>query len=381
MKGAHFPSEAHAFKDRETGVTLRQLTNYKGHSHHFYFTNAGWWDGGKRLLLGSDRNNCTDLYSLEVATGEITQLTEHSPDTTAELLFSCVNPISDEVYFVRENRVWAMDLRTLEERVIYELTPGFKLNILNCTADGRYLCTGIFEDLSSKFEVDLLHGYVGFAEYCAAKPVSRIIRIPVDGSALAGEIMFEERAWIGHVNTSPQHPHLVTYCHEGPWNIVDHRIWVFDLNTGQNWKVRPASSKDAFGHEYWLRDGETIGYHGSADGKPVFGFARYDNRELREAVMPVDSQHFHSNTSNLIVGDGHGNKAPYILLWTWEGKKISAPRILCAHHGSRHIQQTHIHPRFTPDGGQVLFTSDRSGYGQLYLADIPALDSLPVLPV
>ena len=41
------------------------------------------------------------------------------------------------------------------------------------------------------------------------------------------------------------------------------------------------------------------------------------------------------------------------------------------------IQQVHAHPRFTPDGKQVLFTSDVSGYGNVYMADVPDLDSLP----
>lgn len=380
MKGDVSPSECHDFRDRATGVAVRQLTGYKGHSHHLYFTNSGWWDGGARLLLGSDRGNRTDLYSLELATGELTQLTEHRPETDTELLFSSMNPLCDECYFVRERQVIALNLRTLAERVIYRLTPGFKLNILNCAADGAALYTGIFEDLSGQFEVDLLHGYVGFREYCEARPISRIVRIPVDGSAPEGEIVFEERAWIGHVNTSPRHPHLLSFCHEGPWNIVDHRIWGFDTRTGQAWKVRPVKpGKDVLGHEYWLRDGETIGYHGHIGGKPIYGFSRYDNSERQEAVMPMDSHHYHSNTRDLIVGDGQGNHTPYVLLWTWQGRELSAPRVLCAHHGSRHIQQVHIHPRFSPDGRQVLYTTDSTGYGQVHLVDLPDMDALPKL--
>ena len=50
-KGDHFPAEWHSFTDDQTGVEIRQLTNYKGHSHHLYFTNPGWYDGGRRLLV------------------------------------------------------------------------------------------------------------------------------------------------------------------------------------------------------------------------------------------------------------------------------------------------------------------------------------------
>lgn len=95
------------------------------------------------------------------------------------------------------------------------------------TADGRYVCTGIYEDLSGRFTVDLLHGYVGFREYAAAHPLSRIVRIATDGSGT--ETVFEERNRIGHVNTSPSQPHLLTFCHEGPRDQVGNRIWGLDL--------------------------------------------------------------------------------------------------------------------------------------------------------
>jgi oligogalacturonide lyase len=38
-----------------------------------------------------------------------------------------------------------------------------------------------------------------------------------------------------------------------------------------------------------------------------------------------------------------------------------------------------VHTRFSPDGTSVLFTSDVSGYGNLYVVRVPAFDSLPPL--
>ena len=51
-KGDRFPTEWRTFTDDQTGVEVRQLTNHKGHSHHLYFTNPGWYDGGRKLLFG-----------------------------------------------------------------------------------------------------------------------------------------------------------------------------------------------------------------------------------------------------------------------------------------------------------------------------------------
>jgi oligogalacturonide lyase len=44
-----------------------------------------------------------------------------------------------------------------------------------------------------------------------------------------------------------------------------------------------------------------------------------------------------------------------------------------------HIQKVHVHPRFNAAGTHVLFTSDVSGYGNLYLVEMPAFAALPEL--
>ena len=133
------------------------------------------------------------------------------------------------------------------------------------------------------------------------------------------------------------------------------------------------------GHEYWFADGEQIGYHGrSVDGEPFYGSIRYDNTERIEAPFPHDSMHFHSTDLNLIVGDGN-REAPYLLLWRFRDGHFEGPRVALAHHGSAHIQILHVHPRFSPDSKHILFTSDMSGYGNVYLIDTPDFDSLPEL--
>lgn len=65
------------------------------------------------------------------------------------------------------------------------------------------------------------------------------------------------------------------------------------------------------------------------------------------------------------------------MLWRYRDGAFEGPRPLCRYSGSFHVQQLHVHPRFSPDGHQVLFTADPNGYGNLYLADVPAWDALP----
>lgn len=44
-------SEMKSYIDLASGVEVTQLTDYKGHSHHFYLTNLGWYADGRKLLL------------------------------------------------------------------------------------------------------------------------------------------------------------------------------------------------------------------------------------------------------------------------------------------------------------------------------------------
>jgi len=42
------------------------LTDYRGHSHHLYFTNPGWHDGGRQVVFTSDRSGYGNVYLVEV---------------------------------------------------------------------------------------------------------------------------------------------------------------------------------------------------------------------------------------------------------------------------------------------------------------------------
>ncbi|HEU5138340.1 MAG TPA: oligogalacturonate lyase family protein, partial [Bacillales bacterium] len=229
-KGKVWPTEWQKFDDPTTGVSVWQLTNYFAHSFHIYFTNNGWYDNGNKLLFGSDRWNAANLYSLDLENGSMTQLTDHDRNDGVGLQETFINPKKQEAYFTKDNKVVALDLQTYEERTLYEAPKGYNLGNVSCTADGLSVCTAIKEDLSDRIPTNLGAGYGGFEETAKAHPHCQILSIPVAGGE--AKLLHEEKTWIGHVNTSPTQPHLLSLCHEGPWHLVDHRIWCLDLNSG-----------------------------------------------------------------------------------------------------------------------------------------------------
>jgi hypothetical protein len=58
------------------GGVVRQLTNYRGHSHHVAGAAPCWLDRGRRLVLVSDREGCGNLFVYDFANASLTQLTD-----------------------------------------------------------------------------------------------------------------------------------------------------------------------------------------------------------------------------------------------------------------------------------------------------------------
>ncbi len=381
-----YRGENSSYHDPLSGVQVTQLTDYLGHSNHAYFTHPGWLDGGRALLFVSDRNNTTELCRVDLESGVIRVLTEArtlNPGGKISCHAVHANPCRPEACLWAGRTLHAVSLEDRSARALFTLPEGFVTNLLGITADGRYVCCGVNEDPAKYYTSPAMTRSERREALLRAKPHSRIYRIPVDGGK--AEIIHDERYLIGHINTSPTRPDLLTFCHEGPWGGVDQRIWGLDIHSGKTWPIRLRDKPypTAVGHEYWLSDGEHIGFHGQPtvapdetgpDKKTTLGCIRYDNRDHVEFRTPGVSGHTHSLAFRRIVGDGGG----VIRLWDVDGNELQAPRTLCAHHTLTGFQRFHPHPAFHPDGRRVLFVSSRGGYSQLYLADVP--DDISTLP-
>ena len=98
------------------------------------------------------------------------------------------------------------------------MPPSLIKSRANPTADGKYLCAQLMEDLPQK-QASVSFAYSRFREFYKRRPLSQIVRIEIESGNQ--EIIHEDRRYLGHVNTSPTQPDLLTFCHEGPWNLVD----------------------------------------------------------------------------------------------------------------------------------------------------------------
>jgi oligogalacturonide lyase len=384
-RGQVYQDPPFRYVDSVSGREVRRLTDYLGHSHHFYFTDPCWFNEDRSMVFCSDRENRTNLFRYDLDTGTITQMTDLDG---RRRLIGCVSEVNNAVYFWTERQLLAVDLDTFAQRAIVEVDPRMPPSLIksraNPTADGKYLCAQLMEDLPQE-QASISFAYSRFREYYEKRPLTQIARIEIETGKQ--EIIHEDRRYMGHVNCSPTQPDLLTYCHEGPWNLVEQRIWGLNIQTGETWKIRPQDRDNyAVGHEYWFADGERIGYHGrprDGQGNHIFGYVRWDNGEHVETDFPFHSTHFHSLDETTMVGDGTAAfrtpAQPYIQLFKRIGDQYVGPKVLAYHRSTFNDQHAHCHPRFTPDGRSVLYTSDLTGYSNMYVVDIGDFNDLPDL--
>ena len=366
-------SEKYTYTDRDTGAQITRLTSYRSNSNHLYFTNNSFYDNGKRIVFASERNNAHNLYSLELETGEIEQLTDFpAPPNLGryELHMSFVDPKLANCVFYIGRELKNINLKTGEISTIYRVPDGFSNHIVSIDASGKYAYTSVYENSPEKRKGNTL------TDFYLSHPLSKIEKISIDGSG--HKTVFEENNFIAHVNASPTESSKLTFCHEGKWDVVDHRLWSLDLDTGKVGKLHDCEKGECIGHEYWFANGTRVGYHGHIGGKSILGSVNFDNTCDKSYPFPFNTGHIFSFDENLIIGDGFA-EGKYIRLWRLVDGEYEAPRAVCMHACSFKTQESHVHPRLTPDGKQILYTSDVSGHNQVYLVTLP--DDLTDLPM
>jgi oligogalacturonide lyase len=375
----NYPPEIRPYIDRRGNRSLRQLTNQKCHHHHLHFTNSGWWDNNKKLLFSSDRGGRTNLYSIELATGQIAQHTDSDQPPETPLLFASVNPKKPEAYLWRGNNLVAVDLIRSGERQIYRAEAKWIPTLTSVTADARFVTTSLYDNLSDRFPVDLFASGAGFTEYFEARPESKIIAVPIEGGP--AKELHKDRNWIGFTLASPTQPHLIVFRHIGPPERVEQPLFGLDLRGGKPWQIRPKKHPaEKLTSIHWHADGESLAYHlQNSSGQHFLGSIRYDNQQPREIPLPTDPGHIHCNSLELIVADHRPDTINRLIrLYRVNYERLEGPRILAEHRASFNVQQLHAHPRLSPDNKKVIFTSDRTGYAQIYEAEIMSFDTLPV---
>lgn len=387
--GRQFASEMERYIDKKSGREVVQLTK-SGSNWHLYFTDNSFTTGDEEIIyLHSDytlrEKANTEVFRMNLNSGVRTQVTDfHSWFETAGNFTK--SPDSEFLVFVGDGDLYSLNLRTGETMLLYRCPVGFALGHPHMSFDKRYVAIAAC-DIPQIKKSYVNENYSGFKEAFYGHKVSYLIIARMDGSG--GEVVFEDTHWMGHVQFAPDTNEYLTYCHEGPWNYVQQRIWMFNTITRH---VKPCfvqEEDDSIGHEFWTRDGLVFfdnrgkGHDGtitsdktqavtvSSDGPdaiPWIGFADKDCNLVRKMELPYYCNHYHANNDNTkLVADAVED----IVLIDIKDDMPSI-EVLCEHNTSWRWQTVHCHPCWSWSSDKILFASDgkEEGRPQLYMVNM-----------
>ena len=375
--------ESFIYVDEVTGKEVRRITPPEFRSHHQYFYLNMWTPDSLRVLISSNREDGVYRhYLVHVEAGEAVCLTDTEGLSTH---FGELAHDGSHLLYVAGPEFRRLDLGDLTGETVYTRESPWKGSVYyGATADhSRAIMVEMHEEDALKAK----EGWDVFEEQWKKKPRCRLVEL--DLAAGKSSVVHEDRLWLGHPNYRPD-GRTIMFCHEGPWHLVDSRLWLIDPD-GRNLREgrkrspdRPAGSDGAelWGHEWWLADSSRAAY--------VFFDREYGSETTvrlldpetlaEEVLMPVSgySHPFSNRESTMLVGDGHppGSDLIYVADLARREEKV-----LCRHGsscrpyvnertGRPNTQEVHPHPCFSPDGRRVVFTSDVHGEPAVYVVEV-----------
>ena len=385
--GRTYAPEWRDYLDPLTGRRVRQLTDAPAEDYHLYFYNSSITPDGKYLIFISERTGMSNLFRLDLQSGMILQLTdarpvraEYWPFTEAiQGVGACLPTLGNggqEVFYFEGTDLFAVEIEGLKRRQLLSLPSDRRPSMLQANASGDTLVFATWDE--TLFMERSQRAYAGEKfpdERFFQETTSTIMRV----NALTGqaeEVFCKERFWINHVHVNPHNRDLILFCHE--YSGLPDRMWLLDVANGHCEPIPGQGADEWYEHEFWSGDGQRVCFHGGLLGDSTQGFCGWcspDGSNYTRAYHSTSGRAYaHYNLhpdpdGQTMVTDGEARPGCMSKVHLRDG--IQVFEILCRHDSYTFgdDQRCHPHPSFTPDGRQVIFTSNRTGSSNVYLTD------------
>ena len=379
--------------DPDTGHRIVRLTNEPG-SASLYFNQNGYTADGKKMVYTTPDG--ISVLDLETKAAK--------PVVTGRVRIIVTGRKTQNVYYIRDNKVYATDVDTLATREIAALPPRGSVATVN--ADETLLAGTYIEGSGQDYNPNRPAGPQTLdqprnkgqmmEERLAAHLPMALFTI----NAKTGETKVIHRAtdWLNHLEFSPTDPTLLMFCHEGPWHKVD-RIWTMRTDGSHITKIHNRTmTMEIFGHEFWSSDGKTIWYDLQTPRGEDFWVAGYNVETGARTWYHLQrnewSIHFNvTRDGKLFCGDGgdegqvaHAPDGKWIYLFhadlTPNRDGIDQKDFIHAgvFHAeklvnmSKHKYQLEPNVSFTPDQKWVVFRSNMFGPTYAFAVEIARAD-------
>jgi len=386
--GGPMPNE---WIDADTHHKVIKLTRKEGSNMSFYFHNNPFV-GDKMVFYGSDKQNSDNiqkqetynnnarnkqLYTVDLKTLKIEQLT-HRPDP---MKGEIVSAKTNEVFYQVGDTVFATNIFTKKESRIFVFPPDFRGDITTVNADGTLLGGAKSEDAEKKIFKNNPSKGDYFNKIFEAKLRRTLFTINVKTKKL--DKIFSDTAWLNHVQFSPTDPHLLMFCHEGPWHKVD-RIWTINLTTKKVTLIHKRTmNMEIAGHEWFAHDGKNIWYDLQLPRGVTFFVSGTDLATGKEKKYQLQrnewSVHYTSSPDGkLFAGDGGDPNAvakakdgKWIYLFTPDGDKFASEKLV---NMINHKYKLEPNVHFSPDEKWIIFRANFEGTENVYAVEISKSD-------
>ena len=383
-------SEYRRLRDEDTGATIHQLTSHPSINHPTYFLTSTFTPDGKHVIFTSFRGRtgvgeaagrseirgasapelhrgAPQLYQLEFPDGPIRKLTEGEglhPYSAA------ISRDGSEIYFTRKGRIEALRRKDLSIRTLLEL-EGAQLGECSLSADGSWIVTAMKQGTQNGIALASTSGKPGgvllrfprtiihpqfhpldsnWIEF-SADPAPRMHRVRRDGSGL--ECLY-------------QHGNDEFVVHEtflGRTGDIAFTVWPRALRR-MDWTSRRMSTIAEF--NAWHITPNRAGSAILCDtNHPDIGLQLVDVATGRRRTV------CHPHSSN---GGTQWKKSRYALEEDWAAARRERQGALSWMEMPADTvygpQWTHPHPSFSPDEKLAAYTSDISGFPQVYVVEL-----------
>ncbi|MCY3945048.1 MAG: oligogalacturonate lyase family protein [Anaerolineaceae bacterium] len=373
-------NESETWRDAWTLRACRRLTTLgEVNQTPNYHTNIGFTADSEFLVFWTLRENRGAFCKVEVATGEITQLTEAVADYGFCVHIQggpyprmCLAPNSRWLVHTGERSLHAVHLDTLEERVLIADTGPWELGYPSVSGDESQVLlplSTLHPEIAAGTRVTR-HYFDHFADGQGMQ--LRLASLPLTGGAVS-DLWREDGCRSFHAEYSPTDNDLLLLDRDFPpryWSGGDGRttrIWSLrpDSNTLTELAARNRNCDHT--HAVWSFDGERVLYHGRnrREGGWILGVCTPWGEVLREYDM-TDAPHY-GHVSAMAGREAlllDGNVSDNLLVWLYFDADLPRFEVIAGHNtewGSLPGQTTHPHPLCSPDGRWISFNTTQKG--------------------
>jgi len=367
--------------DSDSNNEVIRLTPQDVLCHRNYFYQKCFTNDSSKLIFAAEFDTNRNYFLLDLTSQTARQLTEGSGDNT---FGGFLSPDDKFLFYVKNERnLQRVDIETLEEVTIYTV-PDDWVGYGTWVANSQ--CTNIVAIEILKSDWTPLSDWKIFHDFYHKKPRCRLITINLETGL--SSVVLDQNVWLGHPIYRPNHDDTIAFCHEGPHDLIDARMWLVNSDGTQERMVHEHLPGESCTHEFWIPDGSALAYVSYMKGKQERYIRNYNpatNEDSLVMEMPACSHLMSNEDGTLYVGDGSGSPVDVKDTGNYKIENdpwiyILAPKTgqaykLVKHNSSWKVlngdrQVTHPHPSFTPDNKYVLYSCDAEGLPALYLAKV-----------